>query len=287
MTFLARQLSITFIEAEQTAQVVQVDQLRAEALILQPGANLSQSRMNMRVWGLPSSVTDRFSTDWTRPLSIKNDQIYVRASNDAGVMEQVFEGTIISATVDYNAAPEPTFDISSIAGFLNQAKGTAVNSYKGAVNVKEIVSALAGLMGFSFEDHGVTAVLSNAYLSGTLMDQLRTVVEASATICTIDNGKVDIWPSDGKKTDTVINLGPTNSLVGYPSFTRSGLLVNSIYRPEISQGRLIALDTSVPRAAGTWQAASVEHHLSCNLPNGPWFTKAHLIPEGYFVTRFT
>lgn len=105
-------------------------------------------------------------------------------------MSQVFQGTIANAWIDYRGAPEASLNIEAYAGFYEQMKSAAVNSYKGTVDVASIIESLAKSIGFAFSNNGVTAKLSNPYFAGSALTQIKDCAQHAGIGYDISNGVV-------------------------------------------------------------------------------------------------
>ena len=298
MTFIRREMSITVRQASaQTKQqetgpltpagddTVTLTGHRCEAIVANPGGNLSMSQLQLRVFGMKASDMNKFVTPVAR-LGVRNDVIKLSAGDASFGMHQVFEGTIGSAVINYSGIPEVAFDVYAQGGLFEKIKPAAANSYEGEVDVATIVQAIAKQMGLAFRDYGVKVKLSNQYLHGTLTDQLYTVCTAARVPCSIDNGTVSIWPNDGGTDSAEVELSPQTGLVGYPILTPNGIQAVCEFNPAFHLGAKVRLVTSVPRAAGTWFVQNMRHELSTEQPQGIWFTTLMLADPGFYVSRW-
>jgi len=258
---------------------------RCEAIIENAGGNLSLGRMQLRIYGMSAADMNRLSTSHLMPMEVRGDAISLSAGSSDKGLAKVFDGTVLSACVNYQGMPDVAFDIYAQVGFLYQAKPAASNSYQGAADAVVIIESLAKQMGFAFKNNGVNAVLVDQYLSGDLIQQLRTVTEAARIPCSIENGVVTIWPNDQGTDDSALEISPSTGMVGYPTFTRAGILVTTEFRPEVTLGRKINVQTSVEKARGEWRVQNTRHELSTLIPQGPWFTSMNLSKPGFYVNR--
>lgn len=291
MTFVMREISLTFRLArgeklaDGESDTLTLAGHRCEAIIENPGGNLNLGRLQLRVYGMKLADMNKFSTNHVLPLVVRGDSVSLSAGDAASGMKRVFEGTITSACVNYQGMPDIAFDVYAQSGFLYQVKDAAVNSLAGEVDVATLIESLAKQMGYAFKNNGVNVKLSNPYLHGTLIEQLLSVTEAARIPCSIENETVTIWPNDGSVEGDVIQIGPGNGLVGYPSFTRTGIQISAEFRPEITLGRRVSLQTSVEKARGEWYIQNFRHELSTVQPHGPWFSIVNLAERGFYVAK--
>lgn len=289
MSFAERKIDLTFELAEgqfgdNLGKSVKISGLACEVSINNMlGASLNS--VQLRVYGMTESKMNRLSTLGIKPGTTPKNIITVEASNTAGGMTQVFQGTMANAWIDYRGVPSVSLNIEAYAGSYELVKPIAVNSYKGTADVATIIESLAKGMGFGFTNNGVTAKLSNPYLAGSAVSQIRDCAQHAGIAYDISNGVVSIWPSGGTRDDVTFLVSPETGLVGYPTFSSTGLQIQTEYNPLIFNGRKLSVDSSIPQARGTWYCQIARHELSSEIPNGPWFTYAKLVRDGYYVAK--
>jgi hypothetical protein len=278
MTFAQRQINLQFSNDQGT---LELDGLRCEAIITNPGGYSAYGQLQLRVFGMTLDQMNQYSSTGTNMVAVQNQNITVSAGNVGGQITQVFSGTLIRSFIDFSGIPDVSFSCAAIAGYFQKASPAAPNSYQGAQNAEDIISALASSIGYQFQNNGAHAVLQNQYLSGSVVDQIMTVARAAALPIVIENNTVTIWPNSGVRDDTMIDLGPGNGLVGYPVYWEAGFIVRSEFNQNIANGRTINLTSTIPKANGSWPIQTVTHELSSVTPDGPWFTTAKLCPSNY------
>lgn len=285
MTFKKRDISVSLTLASGAINssgdiTATLEGFRMHAIIQQPGGGTSPSRMILRIWGVPTEVMSQFSTEHLLPLAVRYDSVSVSSQGF-----KVFEGTITSAIPNYMGAPDICFEIQAQTGFIIQAKPAAANSFKGTVKVSDILKAIIEPTGLKLIDHGVTATLNNQYLSDTTMRQIDLVVRASRIGCNIVNNEVHVWPN-GSYINNELTISPETGLAGYPTWENIGINVQHEFIPTAFNGSKVTISGShVSKANGEWQAAYVEHLISAELPDGPFYTNMFLSPTGYYIPR--
>lgn len=298
MTFINREVQMSFqlAEAKTKAQdngklnvrgdnVVNLQNHRCQLIIENPGGNLSLSSMQLRVYGMKESDMNHFSTPAGR-LGVRNDIIRVCAGSAGGALHKVFEGTIGSAVVNYDGMPDVAFDVYAQACLFEQIAPTAANSYQGVADVATILEALAKKAGLAFRNYGVNTKLSNPYLPGTLINQIRSVTEAAHIPSTIENGALSIWPNDDGTDAPAIQLAPHTGMIGYPSITAYGIKVVTEFNPAFHLGAKVELNSRVPKTSGLWRVQNMRHELSTETPGGQWFTTVMLAEPGFYVSKW-
>lgn len=289
MTFKKRAIAVKFTpkgRGQRGSGEYSVDLTghRCEVIIQGFGSGIFSDHLALRIHGMAYSDMDRFSTDALNALAVRNDQVTVLAGDEDGLVQQVFDGTISSAVMNLDAQPEVSFDVQASAGLLWRTQPASPNSFEGSVDVAGAVHSIARQMGFAFVNNGVTKKLANQYLCGSLMKQLETLCDAAGIAIHVGgNGSIAIWNADGGR-DQLRELSPDTGLVGYPSFTTTGIRVRMEFDPGLVLGTSLDVTSSVKRANGRWRVRHVTHELSTQQPNGPWFTTADLTVQGLWVS---
>lgn len=291
MTFVTRQMEISLRLASgslnsNTDNVVNLAGHKCDLLIENAGSVLVRSLAQLRIYGMSQSDMFHFSTQGRTAIQQKNDEISISAGDSLSGIREVFSGTMNYAIVNMVGAPEISLEISAVPGFVHQMLPEAANSYPGNGAVADIIKNLAQRMGFGFENHGVTAQLSNHYLHGTAINQIEDVAKAAGIICCMERGVVKIWPNAGGQGGPVIDLSPSTGLIGYPTFNPYGITAEMEFRADLQVGRKINLTTSVPQASGEKFIARVSHELSTQTHQGPWKSTVVLTEKGNAIVGY-
>lgn len=280
MTFAFRQINLQFTSAN--GKTVKLEGLRCSAVITNPGGNSAFGQLQLQVWGMTLNQMNEYSSTGSNMVAVQDQSVTVTAGNQGGSLNQVFSGTLISSFIDLSNPPEVSFVCAAVAGYYNKAAPSAPNTYEGSQKAEDIIRALAGQIGYAFENkNGATAVVQNQYLSGSIIDQMQAVARAASFPMVIENNLVTIFPNNGTRDDIVINLSAETGLVGYPSYWEAGFVVKSEFNPIIAIGRIINLKSQLPKANGKFPIQYVTHELSTLTPDGPWFTTSKLSPAIY------
>lgn len=289
MSFTERKIDLTFELADgqlygNLGKSVKVSGLRCEVSINNMLGE-SLNTVQFRVYGMSETRMSQMATLGIKPGATPKNIVTIEASNNDGGMTQVFQGTMANAWIDYRGAPDVSFNVEAWAGLHEQVTSAAVNSYKGATDVATIIESLATSIGFAFSNNGVTAKLSNPYLAGSVISQIKECAQHAGIAYDISNGMVSIWPSGGVRDDQTFIISSGTGLIGYPTFSSTGISIQVEYNSSIFNGRKFQVQSSIPQACGTWYCMSARHEISSQIPNGPWFTYAQLVGAGYFVSN--
>jgi hypothetical protein len=206
------------------------------------------------------------------PAMRAKNSVALRAGDDRG-MTSIYEGSIITAWADYNAAPDVAFNVLAQAGAVNALKPVPPTSASAeSVDVAELMAALAQTMGLHLENNGVNLRIPTPYLERSALAQVQVLAGAAGIDYTVDRGVLAIWPRGSSRSGDVPLISPQTGMVGYPSFSSGGIYVATLFEPRIRVGGIVQIESSALMARGKWQVQKVSHSLSSEAPGGPWFT---------------
>jgi len=257
---------------DEVGDTVTLTGFRMSALCQNNGGD-SMGMCQLRVFGLAEAMMNKLTTIGQINKSIRiKTAILLAAGDDDNGMQSVFQGTIMDAWADYNSAPDVAFNVLAYSGLGAAVKPVGATSYKGSVAVVDIMRTFASEMGLVFEDGGVDVKLASPYFPGTTLSKVRACAMAANCCWIIDRGVLAIWPRDGARSGVVPLVSPDTGMVGYPSLSSKGMTVKMLFNWNIRGGGPVAIKSSIPMANGTWTVGRVEHDLSSETPDGPWFT---------------
>lgn len=268
---------------ETVGSTVTLTGLRMSAEIVNVIGNY-QGSMHLRAYGLSQSIMNQITTIGPVATAMHGkNKVSLRAGNDVDGMSFVYEGAILTAWGDYNAAPEVAFNVMAQAGAIGAVKPVQPLSSQGveSVEVAQMMATLAKEMGLTFENSGVTARMAYPYFDRSALAQVQAIASAADIEYVIDLGTLAIWPRGGVRAGVVPLISPATGLVGYPSFSSQGISITTLYDPRIRVGKLVQVESSLQMACKEWKALKVSHSLSSETHDGPWFTTM----EGWYVKK--
>lgn len=276
MSYSKRRIDLTFqlgkgSFGEGGFDTLSISGLRTSARITKAGG-ASMALLSMRVYGMRLSDMNKLST-LGKPLTAgRNNVVTVQAGSDTDGMATAFQGTISAAWSNMQDAPNSAMEIQAHTGLIAALKPVQPSSFKGAADVGLIMSGLAKLAGFDFENNGVSVQLANPYFSGSARQQIEACARAANINWIIDDNKLAIWPKGGSRGGLVPLISKDTGMVGYPAQTDNGIAITTLYNPQVAFGSKINVQSSITPANGIWAIFSLAHDLEAEVPNGKWFT---------------
>jgi hypothetical protein len=278
-SYSSKQLRTTLILPEAnfpgtSSNTLTLTGFRASATIT--GAANFPSSMDLAIYGMSQADMNALTVLWANPIATAVPAVplvQLEASSDGVTWTQVFEGTFFEASPDYRGIPDACLRISAMTGYRSVIEPAPPTSYTGSASVVQIAQYLAGKMGFTLENNGVSGTLSTPYFPGTYMDQFRELCEHANLDYYFDGNTVlaicpKNQPRQGKPVPV---LSPSSGLIGFPTVERYGLHVDALFTPALALGgQLQIADSIVPSANGSWFSYFLEYRLESVMPDGLW-----------------
>ena len=244
--------------------------LRASCRIEIQGGNRTSSLLDAAIYGLPQTLMNQL-TILPGILNAIGDNTITVMAGDVDGMSLVFFGTVFAASMDGTAQPHVPLRIHATPDSLHRMKPIEPTSVSGSADVAQIMGQLAGKMGLSFENNGVTAKVSNPYLPGPPRIQVEQLARHAGIQALVDKGKLAIWnPGQGRSGASAI-ISPETGMIGYPAFDNAQIVVKTIFDPTIDYGQKVQVKSSIPIANGTWVIKKELLELESFMPKGKWF----------------
>ncbi len=236
--------------------------LRMSAKIRNSGG-LSQSFLEeLAIYGMSLSEMNQLSQVGADFGKYAKNTIVLMAGEAGGAMTPVFAGDIFDTFIDAQNQPEVCFRVTGRPGNYNAVKPVPPTSVQGTADAATLIGQLAKTMGYGFEGNGVSVKISNPYLHGTGMSQVRQIVEAAGLEWTIDaTNTLAIWqPSQGRQGSAPL-ISPQTGMVSYPCVRQARIFVRSLFNPAVKFGGQIQVQSDITAACGIWQITKLDYNL--------------------------
>jgi hypothetical protein len=260
------------------------DGFRSSVQINAPGGS-QYATARMSIKGLSQDVMNRLTLINYVNIELQRNEVLVEATGPDGEFNTLFRGTIGSAMADYNGAPDVAFVVEAYQSLFEATSTTAPTSWPGAQSVAAIATALAKGIGYPLENNGVTSSVTDAYLSGSPVDQIRRLCDMARCQMWIEaaEGVIAIAPLGQPRKTDALTISASTGMVGWPTPTHLGVDFVCLYDPAIYRGRELNIDTTVTPCAGKFFVRSVTISLDCETPGGAWFMYVNANAISQFV----
>jgi hypothetical protein len=248
--------------------------LRCSVQITKGGGGNWMTSLDLRVWGMPIDLMNKLTVlnKLAYPQQRYNN-VTVMAGDDQSGVAVAFQGTIQEAWAEGHEPPDIVFHVSANAGMFERFKPIPPTSYNGSVSASLAFNGIAQQIGLTLENNGVVAMIPTPYWPGDAGSQIKAIAKAANCEAFIDTvaSKLVIIPKGGGR-GTAVLLNSASGLVGYPSFTQSGVQLKSLYKPSLVFLGQVVVESEFTGANGTWVIAAIDHQLESGVPGGSWFT---------------
>jgi hypothetical protein len=259
---------------------VMVSGLRTSAKITKAGG-VQLSGLDLSIYGMTLSLMNQVTTfRLAVPGLASSLKTVTVTAGDADGGSTVFIGNIQDAYTDFTNAPDVVFRVAAYGGLVEAATTIPSNSFRGSVDVAQILKTLADNVGLGFENSGVDVKLNNPYHAGSTRDQARQIAKAAGINMIIDDGVLAIWPFGQSRDRPVVEVSPATGMIGYPAYDPQGLIISTSFNPNIHHGATVNVKNSrdenggsvLPAAEGEFVVQSLDHNLESLTPHGQWTT---------------
>lgn len=227
-----------------------------------------------RIYGMSMSDMNQLTILNNNINGIMNNTITIVAI-DGATRTTVYYGQITNAWPDFSSMPDVCFRISTNAGYTSATKPAPPTSFDGDTDAKELFKFFATQMGMEFEGDQVTGVFRHYYFENSYLQQAQAAATAANLDLLLDINTLVVLPKNKNRKLSVPVIDEFSGLIGYPHLDIIGPYFTTLFNPALRiHGQVILRNSIVTPANGKWSVIGIKHHLSSNLPNGPWFTEA-------------
>ncbi|MFZ2387380.1 MAG: hypothetical protein WAW69_06200 [Polaromonas sp.] len=281
--YAKRKINLTFNygkgpNGEDRGDDVTLTGLRVSAQMVDYNGD-AQGTLQLRIFGLTLETANQLTAIGPVMEERRNNRITVTAGEDGGAMATVYQGTIDSAFGDFNGAPDVVFNVVALAAAFEAVKAVPARDYGGGVDAAVIMADLAKTMGMVFENNGVSVILTDRTYNGTALEQVKECARDARINYTIEMGKLAIWPKRGYRAGEPVKVSPETGMVGYPSFSSQGIVLTTLFNPDVRLGGRVSVTSELTPACGLWNVYKIAHVLESETPNGQWFTQIACTPS--------
>jgi len=224
------------------------------------------------IFGMTLSHMNALTVVPWRALLIGKNFVQIKAGDAQNGMSVVFNGTIMQAWPDMQAAPQVPFRVDATVGGWEKVNPVDPSSFTGPTKVSDVHAIIAKKLGATPENNGVTTSLDSPYMWGPAYTQMHQLADATRVSWILENGVCAIWPQSGSRQSAGSTaISKETGMVGYPMATPSGIVVRTLFNKAILYGSHVTVQSDITQANGSWKVTSIDLELDSQMPNGRWF----------------
>lgn len=225
-----------------------------------------KNKAKVQIYGVKLEDMEQMTTLAFLPLETQKNYVQIKAGEKDQELSLVFKGEITTAFANFNTAPDIAFELEAMAGYFPSLTAIPATSANGSVSLDSLLSKLAGQAEYTFINKGVTGSVINPYLIGSPFEQIRQLASDNDFDVLLDDEEVIALPKEKTRGGNTVKLSASTGLIGYPTFSSSGISVKCLYEKNLQIGGLVEIESLVPKAGGVWKITKLTHTLSAHFP---------------------
>lgn len=242
------------------------------------------STMKAKINGVSQADMNSITTLQWRLTDLNKNSVEVYAI-DGSLETLVFAGYILNAFGDYRGMPDVYLNIQANATYYPQMQPVQPFSIPGSVSAPVPMAKIADGLGLAFENNNVNSILTDIYYANNLKERACMLARDGNFDLYIDDKTLAITNKNEGRAGLVPLISSQTGLIGYPTFDAQGVNFSTLFNPSIQFGGKIELDTTLPRAKGTWIVQSMQHILESEKPGGQWMSSIRATLGNFVVNR--
>lgn len=225
------------------------------------------------VYGLPIETMNKlFRVQWNTMQAVLNT-IKIEVGEEGGDLSTAYEGNITFATVNMDSAPDVSLVITSQMAIVEKMRLVPPIEIEKdeSRDVADILEKLCTENGFTFENNGVSHIITSTTLNGSVVDIAQTLANWCEFDLYIEQRSITICPKGEPRPFKIPILSPTTGLINYPAPDIRGVILSCMYDPIIRFGGIITIkDSLIEVANADWRIYGLVSVLEANIPQGKW-----------------
>lgn len=241
--------------------------------VIKPGLP-SLNKCFVSIYNVPPLISQQLTTLSFLQLQSDLNLLSVYAvDEDAHYDSLVFRGEIYQAFAANSSQPDPFLSIEAQTGYYPYRIIAPPLSIDGDAFVESLIAQQARLAGYNFVNNGFSGSLKNCVFTGSPLEKAIKIARHAGANLIVDDNTLTLqdWHTPANAEVPLINVN--TGLLDYPQFDQDGIVVKTVYRPDIVFNGLVQVESEVPKATGTWRVIQLAHNLNSNLQgNGDFIT---------------
>lgn len=208
-------------------------------------------------------------------LDVERQKFLIRLDVDE---IEVFLGFANWCYIDANSQPEIALAVQAAAqGEINlmQIPDTHIATTTTIANAARLITSKTKM---AITDYTGGYTLPSVYTTGSIGSQLIQLMQAALRVYpdlryNLNYSYLDIFTADKVLDYEVINISKDTGMIGYPSFTQTGINITTMFNPKYTLQKIINLTSELPNISGKYQIVDgCTANLSTWVDNGPWYS---------------
>ena len=250
--------------------ILTIDGARMEAQLSFTGG-FTGTLATIRIYGLGMGYMSRLAGRGVQLDS--NRQKFIIRLDVNGV--EVFLGYANWCYIDANSQPEIALVVQAAAQGEINLMPMPDTHIATTTTVADAARKIAVNTNIAITDY-TNYTLPSVYTTGTVGNQLIQLMQATLKVYPkfqydLNYSYLDLFSSDNALDYEIINVSKETGMIGYPTFTQTGINITTIFNPKFSLQKVINLTSDLPNISGKYQIIDgCTANLSTVIDGGPW-----------------
>lgn len=228
----------------------------------------SKNKATVTVQNLKLETVKQLTVLSFKRLETYNNILQIDAGNKDADLSTIFIGEITSSVPEINDDGTLALRIEALAGYYPALIPSSPTSVQGTTTIDKLMAQFAKEAGYDYENKNITGSVANCVFIGSPIAKARALARQTNIDLIIDDKKFTIQTFDAPKSGQIPLIANYTGMIGYPSFSSSGIDVRCEFNKELKIGGYFKLESILPHASGEWQIVKIRHSLEAYTPQG-------------------
>lgn len=231
----------------------------------------------VQIYGVNLDAMNKIARLWLEVLSPSNTDTLKIDVWDGSSFVPFFAGVITWSAINASAAPQVALEIEANSAMIAMNTVAPPYAQDTPIALQDALQQILGPTGLvvEFAESVPALQIQKAHLTGTPMDQASALLGYFPELTWYINlQRFLVRPVNGPLGSDPIRVNKSTGMIGYPTYSTSGVTLGTIFDPRIRPGLALDIQTVFDFVNRTkWVAAVLQHTIQPNMPGGQWMTQ--------------
>lgn len=250
------------------------EQQRMDIAVAQGGGQWGQAKV--KIFGVPLEAMNKIARLWLEVLTpLATDKLVIDVW-DGNDYVPFFNGVITWSAINASNAPQVAMEIEASDAMAAQLEVAPPYVADTPVKLEDALTQILSPVGLVVElaESVRDYQFQKTHMTGTAMEQASRIMSYFPELTWYINlQRFLVRPVNGPLGGAPIQIDKTTGMIGYPTYSTSGIQVATLFDARIRPGLALDIQTVFDFVNRTkWVAAVLQHTLQPNMPGGQWMT---------------
>lgn len=247
-------------------------------MVIQVGQGGNQfGNAKVQIFGVPLDAMNKIARLWLEVLSPSNTDTLTIDVWDGANFVPFFAGVITWSAINASGAPQIALEIEANSAMIAMNTVAPPYAQDTPIALQDALQQILTPTGLvvDFAESVPALQIQKAHLTGSPMDQAAALLGYFPELTWYINlQRFLVRPVNGPLGGDPVRINRTTGMIGYPTYSTSGVTLATIFDARIRPGLALDIQTDFDFVNRTkWVAAVLQHTLEPNKPGGNWITQ--------------